>query len=61
MSLLTQLMQDFTMAFINTLDLMLVLLFQKGKIPRDQLVRKMRQVAGDDLLAQIIKNHKDRV
>ncbi|CAF2045868.1 hypothetical protein BRARA_I03220 [Brassica rapa] len=35
--------------------------FRKGKIPRDQLVRKMRQVAGDDLLAQIIKNHKDRV
>lgn len=34
--------------------------FRKRKIQRDQLVRKMRQVAGDDLLAQIIKSHRDR-
>ncbi|KAF8085395.1 hypothetical protein N665_0668s0026 [Sinapis alba] len=30
--------------------------FRKRKIQRDQLVRKMREVAGDNLLAQIIKN-----
>ncbi|CAF1927902.1 BnaC05g50870D [Brassica napus] len=35
--------------------------FRKRKIQRDQLVRMMRQVAGDDLLAQIIRNHRDRV
>ncbi|KAJ0257704.1 inactive poly [Hirschfeldia incana] len=34
--------------------------FRKRKIQRDQLVRKMRQVAGDNLLAQIIKNHRDK-
>ncbi|XP_022559012.1 probable inactive poly [ADP-ribose] polymerase SRO2 isoform X2 [Brassica napus] len=33
----------------------------KRKIQRYQLVRMMRQVAGDDLLAQIIRNHRDRV
>ncbi|XP_019095152.1 PREDICTED: probable inactive poly [ADP-ribose] polymerase SRO2 isoform X2 [Camelina sativa] len=32
----------------------------KRKIRRDQLVRKMREVAGDNLLAEIIKNHRDR-
>ncbi|CAN6881163.1 hypothetical protein HID58_065754 [Brassica napus] len=35
--------------------------FRKRKIQRYQLVRMMRQVAGDDLLAQIIRNHRDRV
>ncbi|KAL0800011.1 hypothetical protein Bca101_055186 [Brassica carinata] len=30
--------------------------FRKRKIQRDQLVRKMREVAGDNLLAHIIKN-----
>lgn len=35
-------------------------LLQKRKIQRDQLVRKMREVAGDNLLAQIIKNHRDK-
>ncbi|KAL9857467.1 putative inactive poly [ADP-ribose] polymerase SRO2 [Arabidopsis thaliana] len=34
--------------------------FRKRKIRRDQLVRKMREVAGDNLLAEIIKNHKNR-
>ncbi|KAH0868556.1 hypothetical protein HID58_075578 [Brassica napus] len=34
--------------------------FRKRKIQRDQLVRKMREVAGDNLLAQIIKNHRDK-
>ncbi|CAH8386898.1 unnamed protein product [Eruca vesicaria subsp. sativa] len=34
--------------------------FRKRKIQRDQLVRKMRQVAGDNLLAQIIKSHRDK-
>ncbi|XP_010498867.1 PREDICTED: probable inactive poly [ADP-ribose] polymerase SRO2 isoform X2 [Camelina sativa] len=32
----------------------------KRKIRRDQLVKKMREVAGDNLLAEIIKNHRDR-
>ncbi|CAH8354027.1 unnamed protein product [Eruca vesicaria subsp. sativa] len=31
--------------------------FRKRKIQRDQLIRKMREVAGDNLLAQIIKNN----
>ncbi|KAJ0237365.1 inactive poly [Hirschfeldia incana] len=34
--------------------------FRKRKIQRDELVRKMREVAGDNLLAQIIKNHRDK-
>ncbi|KAG7592751.1 Poly(ADP-ribose) polymerase catalytic domain [Arabidopsis thaliana x Arabidopsis arenosa] len=34
--------------------------FRKRKIRRDQLVRKMREVAGDNLLAEIIKNHRDK-
>ncbi|KAJ4889694.1 putative inactive poly [ADP-ribose] polymerase SRO2 [Raphanus sativus] len=34
--------------------------FRKRKIQRDQLVRKVREVAGDNLLAQIIKNHGDK-
>ncbi|KAH0918145.1 hypothetical protein HID58_025805 [Brassica napus] len=34
--------------------------FRKRKIQRDQLVRKMREVAGDNLLAQIIRNHRDK-
>ena len=37
-----------------------LLLIQKRKIQRDQLVRKMREVAGDNLLAQIIKHHRDK-
>ncbi|CAN8313071.1 unnamed protein product [Cochlearia groenlandica] len=31
--------------------------FRKRKIQREHLVRKMREVAGDNLLAEIIKNH----
>ncbi|ESQ34426.1 hypothetical protein EUTSA_v10008227mg [Eutrema salsugineum] len=34
--------------------------FRKRKIRRDQLVRKMREVAGDNLLAEIIKNQRDK-
>ncbi|VVA92292.1 unnamed protein product [Arabis nemorensis] len=34
--------------------------FRKRKIRRDVLVKKMREVAGDNLLAQIIKNHGGR-
>ncbi|CAH2033728.1 unnamed protein product [Thlaspi arvense] len=34
--------------------------FRKRKIQRDELVRKMREVAGDNLLAEIIKNHRDK-
>ncbi|KAL1222997.1 putative inactive poly [ADP-ribose] polymerase SRO2 [Cardamine amara subsp. amara] len=34
--------------------------FRKRKIRRDQLIRKMREVAGDNLLVEIIKNHRGK-
>ncbi|KAJ0241214.1 inactive poly [Hirschfeldia incana] len=33
--------------------------FRKGKVRREQLVRKMREVVGDELLLDIIKKHRN--
>ncbi|KAJ4874740.1 putative inactive poly [ADP-ribose] polymerase SRO3 [Raphanus sativus] len=33
--------------------------FRKGKVRREQLVRKIREVIGDELLLDIIKNHRN--
>ncbi|CAG7904272.1 unnamed protein product [Brassica rapa] len=33
--------------------------FRKGKVRREQLIRKMREVVGDELLLDIIKNHRN--
>ncbi|EOA38302.1 hypothetical protein CARUB_v10009796mg [Capsella rubella] len=56
MSLLSKSMEPSRMnLIIQTYDA-----FRTRRIRRHQLVRKMREVAGDNLLAEIIKNERDR-
>lgn len=49
------------LVFLLKVLIFLVLFFfcQKRKVRREQLVRKIREVVGDELLLDVIKNHRN--